>query len=223
VKNINTILAVGAVTAVCGGAEAAVVAYWNFNSLTAAPGTATVISADQGAGTIFANGSNGSSAWTSLNSNPQLTAFLGVSLNALGADPAGNALAPANSSSNGQSITISFDMTGLANLSVSYATRGTSTGFNSQSWAASVDGVNFVNIQQVTGTTSSTWSVVTLPTITMLDGSAVAFLRITFQGASSTSGNNRIDNLQLNADVIPAPGAMALLGVAGLIGSRRRR
>ena len=75
----------------------------------------------------------------------------------------------------------------------------------------------------MTGTTSTTWSVVTLPTITMLDGRAVAFLRITFQGASSASGNNRIDNLQLNADVIPAPGAMALLGVAGLIGSRRRR
>jgi MYXO-CTERM domain-containing protein len=32
-----------------------------------------------------------------------------------------------------------------------------------------------------------------------------------------------VDNLMINGTAVPAPGALALLGVAGLVGSRRRR
>jgi hypothetical protein len=39
--------------------------------------------------------------------------------------------------------------------------------------------------------------------------------------ASAASGSNRIDNIFVNA--IPAPGAVALLGLAGLAARRRRR
>ena len=42
-------------------------------------------------------------------------------------------------------------------------------------------------------------------------------------GATGSTGNNRFDNFIFSADVIPAPGAIALLGVAGLVGVRRRR
>jgi MYXO-CTERM domain-containing protein len=36
-------------------------------------------------------------------------------------------------------------------------------------------------------------------------------------------GTNRIDNILVTGNAIPAPGAVALLGVAGLVGARRRR
>jgi MYXO-CTERM domain-containing protein len=56
-----------------------------------------------------------------------------------------------------------------------------------------------------------------------LDASATAYVRLTFSGASSASGNNRLDNFIFSADAVPAPGALALLGVAGLASGRRRR
>jgi len=46
---------------------------------------------------------------------------------------------------------------------------------------------------------------------------------VTFSGATDSGGNNRLDNIQFNATAVPAPGALALLGVAGLIGARKRR
>ena len=42
-------------------------------------------------------------------------------------------------------------------------------------------------------------------------------------GAYQAGGTARVDNLMVNGTAIPAPGALALLGVAGLVGSRRRR
>jgi hypothetical protein len=42
-------------------------------------------------------------------------------------------------------------------------------------------------------------------------------------GASATNGTNRIDNIFISSGAIPAPGALALLGVAGLTGAARRR
>ena len=40
---------------------------------------------------------------------------------------------------------------------------------------------------------------------------------------SSTGGTNRIDNIFISSGAIPAPGAIALLGLAGLTGGARRR
>ena len=37
------------------------------------------------------------------------------------------------------------------------------------------------------------------------------------------AGNNRWDNIQINADAVPAPGSIALVGLAGLVAGRRRR
>ncbi len=42
-------------------------------------------------------------------------------------------------------------------------------------------------------------------------------------GTVATGGTNRIDNVIITGDVIPAPGALALLGVGGVIAGRRRR
>jgi MYXO-CTERM domain-containing protein len=42
-------------------------------------------------------------------------------------------------------------------------------------------------------------------------------------GTYTSGGTARVDNLMINGTAVPAPGALALLGVAGLVGSRRRR
>lgn len=42
-------------------------------------------------------------------------------------------------------------------------------------------------------------------------------------GAGATNGSNRIDNIFISSGAIPAPGAIALLGLAGLTGGTRRR
>lgn len=41
--------------------------------------------------------------------------------------------------------------------------------------------------------------------------------------AGATTGTNRIDNIFISSGAIPAPGAIALLGIAGLSGVSRRR
>jgi uncharacterized protein (TIGR03382 family) len=114
-------------------------------------------------------------------------------------------------------------MSGYQDLAVSYAVRGTSSGFTTHIWAWSTDGVSFTDFGSVSGTNVSTYFVATLNTLTALDNASTAFLRLTFTGATTSSGNNRLDNIQFNASAIPAPGAIALLGVAGLAAGRRRR
>ncbi|MFM7050901.1 MAG: hypothetical protein ACKOYN_02030 [Planctomycetota bacterium] len=52
------------------------------------------------------------------------------------------------------------------------------------------------------------------------NGAAISFVRISFIGDASVGGGWGFDNL--DATAIPAPGAIALLGLAGLAGRRRR-
>lgn len=218
-KNVIAFAAFAAGVATAS-ASADLVAYWNFNSLVAAPNTVTTIAADGGSGTLFADGSNGSSMWTSATSNGQFTAFSGSTLNALNGDASGLALALANLSANGYSIVFAIDMTGFSGLDISYATRGTATGFNSQVWSWSTDGANFTDFETVSGTNVTSFFTATLGTLNALDGASTAFVRLTVDGATSSAGNNRLDNVQFNA--VPGPGALALLGLAGLAGRRRR-
>jgi hypothetical protein len=48
---------------------------------------------------------------------------------------------------------------------------------------------------------------------------------VTFTGASATSGNNRLDNIQLNAVAVPEPssGALLVLGGVSLVAVRSLR
>ena len=205
-----------------GSSSAALVAYWNFNSLSAAPDTATTISADSGAGTLYANGTQGSSSWVTATSGNQWNALGGDTTNALNSDTAGNALSPVNSSANGKSFTLAFSMAGLEDLVVTFATRGTATGFNSGLWAYSNDGTTFTSAGLAsTATRNTTWALATadFSSISQLDNDGSVWIRYTLSGASSTSGNNRIDNLQVNASPVPVPEPPAFVLVAAGLGT----
>lgn len=123
---------------------------------------------------------------------------------------------------NGATMTITFSMADLADPILTYASQRTSTGFNANQLAWSTDGVNFTDFGS-TYAPASSFALVSfdLSTVDALDNAPTVTLRLTVNGASSVSGNNRFDNIQINA--IPTPGTVALLGLGGLIIARRRR
>lgn len=215
-KKILVLAALAAVSMV-GNAHADLIAHWNFNSLSittaSAPGVGgvpTSIASDSGSATLSLTG------WTGL-----VDDFGGSTLNAQFGDPAEESLSLVSNAGNGSYIQLSFSMAGYTDLEVAFATRGTSTGYSTGQWSFSTDGVNFTNFGASTATTSTTFAVASVST-TALDNEATAFLRYTLSGATSTTGNNRIDNLTLTA--VPEPGsALVLFGSVIGFGLLRRR
>ena len=221
---IPTLLALATLGAT-GTSTAALVAYWNFNGLliatAGAPGTGTVptsIDADLGSGTV------GLSTWGGL-----VDDFGGATQNAIVPDASGASLSLlAGGSSaplpgNDTFITISFSMAGFEDPVITFDTRGTSTGFDTGLWSWSTNGLDFTPVDGVntaTRTTSFAKAMVDLSDVGGLDGAPNVFLRYALSGATTGSGNNRIDNLQVNA--IPEP-SVALLGALGALSLLRRR
>ena len=202
-------------------AKAEVIAYWNFNSLSiataSAPGTGgvpTTIAADQGSGTLSL------ADWTGL-----VDDFVGSTLNALNGDPGEESLSLISNAGNGSFIQVSFSMAGFTDLEVSFATRGTSSGFDAGQWSYSTDGTTFFDFGGNTATRVGSFAIASAGTTNGLDNVSTAFLRYTLDGATTASGNNRIDNLQLNATAIPEPSSLAVLGLisAGVAVRRRRK
>ncbi len=232
-KKTFTLVALVAATLTTANAQV-LVAGWDFQTTTTGgtaaasnPGAPLVYTANFGTGTLFLDGSNGSSTWTSLATSPQVTAFSGTAVNAgtgfsvVTTSPA--SLGIANSSANGFAMVFAFSMAGLSDLSVSYASQRTGTGFTGNQWAHSTDGVTFTNFGSSIVPAGS-FAVITLPTVTALNNDSTVFLRYTVEGASSTAGNNRLDNIQFNA--IPEPSTWALIGLGlgfALWSIRRRR
>ncbi len=249
---MKSIIVIAGLTALVGSsASAALVAAWDFQTTTnggtaasASPTTPNFFNANFGSGGLYLDGTNGSSLWfvpATGSTGTELNSFSGTALNAdvgigMSTTTSGTAcLAVVGGASNGaggflangKSMVFAFSMAGMQNLDISYATQRTGTGFTSQVWEYSTDGTNWFAVGSNNSIQSSfalgTGSTTSFAGISGLDGAATAFLRLTVTGATSGTGNNRIDNVIFNADVVPSPGVLALLGVAGVVGSRRRR
>ena len=185
---------------VCTTFAQTTIASWNFDELVVAPGTINVIPASTGTGTIFLDGTNGSSLWTSTTPNPQLTSFGGLNSVAC--------LAIANNSANGYFIVFGVSTTGLENINLAFQTRGTSTGFNSHTWGYSLDGITFTDLAgNNTAINTSTYTLQTIDysAITALNNQTMVYLRLTVNGATNTSGNNRFEDVVITGT---APGAL---------------
>ncbi len=230
--------------------SAGMIAQWDFQTTTnggtalaGAPLTPKLLVANFGTGSLYLNGTNGSSDFfepATGTTNTEINAFGGTTLNATGSmstvttSPAalaivgGAASVPAGTfGANGKSMVFRFSMSGLSNLSVSYAVQRTASGFTTQQWDYSADGTTWSSAATITGIGASfaggtTNVAATLGVASGLNNAANAYMRVTFTGATSSTGNNRMDNFQFNADAIPAPGAVALIGLAGLVSRRRR-
>ena len=233
------IMALVAGMACAGSASADLVAYWNYNASTAgvSGGLGTLdqsypFQANAGAGQITTNFTINTVAGTTAQNTGDLGTFGGDLGNALFGDPAGGALAMRAGSgvsgspitNNGKYVQFELNLGGYASdVVLSYATRNTATGFQTQTWSYSTDGVTFTNFQVVSGLTT-TFAVKTVDFgAANLGGAASAIFRVTFDGATNTGGNNRMDNVQFNATAVPVPGTLALVGVGALAVARRRR
>ena len=190
------------------------IAIWNFND--------SDLVVDHGAGTMTSN----------FNVTNILFAA-GTTNNARIGDAAGQALSLQGGTSNGnngRNITFNVDTTGFSNIVVSFATQGTGTGFNSNQFQYSVDGVNFIDFGSPYVPAAAFGSlpvIFTLTGIIGLNNNPNAAFRIVFNGATSSTGNNRLDNFVVegSSTTIPEPATMFLLatGLGGLFGLKYKK
>lgn len=170
-----------------------------------------------------------------LNSNFNLTNLVftlgGSTLNARFGDVAGQSLGLQAGSAlvnNTRYISMTVSTVGYANIVISFASQATSTGFNNNKLQYSLDGITFFDFGSAYSP-PSTYGVFTfdLSSIAGLNNNPNAAFRIVFDGASSSAGNNRIDNLVVEGQsiVIPEPASVVLLslGLGGYVASRLRR
>ncbi|WP_299437124.1 ExeM/NucH family extracellular endonuclease [uncultured Rhodospira sp.] len=110
---------------------------------------------------------------------------------------AGGSLSVVGDDNNGSAFAIRADLSGWEDIEVSWAQRGTSTGFSARTVEVSTDGVTFTEVYSDSGALSSSWTIETADIGALLDDAENAIIRFTVDGASSNSGNNRFDNIQL--------------------------
>lgn len=210
-----TLVLITLFSGVSGVTAQTLIAGWDFQTITtggtaaaASPATPKVYSSNFGLGTIFFEGTNGSSNWfvpASGSSGTELNGFGGTAINAgpgfSVVTSGASALALVGGTAqaaNGKSAVFTINMTGYINLNVTYAAQRTTSGFTTHFWEYSTNGAIWTPVTTIS-TIPASFGVLTLPTITGLDGSATALLRLTVNGATTSTGNNRLDNIQFNA------------------------
>jgi len=183
---------------------------WTFDDLPAKPNTPKRIAADYhlldtvSEAMLFCDGTWQSSDFLSTSGNAtELDAFNGTTVGDPRPNPrAGRAIAFANITANGKSAVFKFPTKGYFNLALSMAVQRTATGFNSHEWEWSLDGENYILIENtatcplVAG--SFVLTTLDLRGIDELNDQNEVFLRLTLNGATGPTGNNRIDNITLH-------------------------
>ena len=212
----------------------------NGTAVDVSPSIPKVYAANFGSGTLYLDGSNFSSNWfvpLTGSSSTELNGFSGSSVNTTGNGFSATTTSPAalgllggaSNASNEKSIVFKFSMAEKKDLLISFSAQRTSTGFTTQTWEYSSNGSTWVTIKTLSSSTAGSGStavysgdikdtfsstgIITLPTVTGLDNTAISYVRVTFSGATSSSSNNRLDNIQLNATssapVVLVSGALA--------------
>jgi hypothetical protein len=214
----NLICAVLIFLAASYSANADELAVWNFNdsNLNVDRGSGTLTTNIIAANILFAAGTT---------NNARLGDLAGQALNLQGGTGTAN---------NGRNLTFNVSTLGFSNIVVSFATQGTSTGFNSNQFQYSLDGLTFIDFGPPYVPLSAFGSVpvvFTLSSILGLNNNPNAAFRIVFNGATSATGTNRIDNFVIEGttstipESIPEPMSAVLLlsGLGGLYKFRKKR
>jgi DNA/RNA endonuclease YhcR with UshA esterase domain len=197
-----------------GGASVAqaqsLVAYWDQNS-NALPPPATgngflpasfPQAASLGTGNLRLMNFNDSLASTG--AYVYIQSFGGTTTNAQTGVIAGGSLSPQgglNNSNNGMHIDLQVSLSNYQNPVLSYARQRTSTGFSSHTISYSTDGINFTQ-HEVDSVLPTSFGLKTFSFngVSALTNAATVTFRITLNGATAATGNNRIDNITVVAD-----------------------
>lgn len=235
------------VLALCAIASADNIAYWSLNDGTQVDPNSSLwrinplgtvdnkleYSRDIGTGvarlsTWMPPGDPAAGDLVGVNGGPQnnnFGSYTGTTLNVI--DPniiAGGSLSILGSDNNNHYFLLELD-DAIADCVLTYATRGTSTGFDTHWFDYSTDGgATWTAWGTLAANKTSTWTVSTADfgdVFASTSGSNINLIRISLTGASSTNGNNRFDNILITGTIIPEPAGF-LLGLV-LVGLARRR
>jgi hypothetical protein len=222
-----------ALFAAAGAAHSAVIAQWNI--VTAFPsGTGNVPT-----GVSYSVGAADTGALTTgteLRAQKALIASTYTS-------PAGNGSQfsfSANNWSLGDYYEATVSTAGYETISLSWDQARSSTGPSSFDLLMSVDGgTSFATLLDNYGVSQSggggspgTWSssgprnalyTTTVSIGAVANNQSSVIFRFVSQATTAASGSSRIDNVSVEGTLIPAPGALALVGLGGLVATRRRR
>ena len=220
-KSLSSLLIASAVIATASAASADVIAGWSIPTAVTATTAATYsygaanLGAQVSGSMLSGTHSSASTAWSS---------------------PAGNGSTYALSSNGwnvGDYYQISLATTGYSAVSVAWDQTRSSTGPAGFEAVLSVDGGSTFSSLGSYTVNQVSWSA-TVPVTTSSFGSVASAadnqasviirFKVVTAGTSTTTGTNRIDNISVNGTVVPVPtpGAIALIGVAGLVARRRR-
>ena len=118
-----------------------------------------------------------------------------------------------------RAMVLQFNLSILQDPVLTFSSHRTGTGFQSNQVAYSTDGTSYTDFGSPYSPVNGSFGLLTFDfsAINVLDGASTAFIKITFSGGTNSSGNNRIDNIQLNA-VPEAPAALLGVAVCGMVG-----
>ncbi len=217
-----SLFAAGLASIVASAASADVIAGWSMPTAVAASTT----------GATYSYGAANSGALVS----GSMLSGTHSSASTVWSSPAGNGSTYALSSNAwnvGDYYQISLATTGYFSVSVAWEQTRSSTGPAGFEAVLSVDGGSTFSSLGSYTVNQVSWSA-TVPVTTSSFGSlasaadnqasVIIRFKVVTAGTSTTTGTNRIDNISVNGAVlpVPSPGAVALVGLAGLVARRRR-
>lgn len=240
-KKIIAFISLGAAFASAASAQS-IVAFWSQNSNNLTPSgfgftpDSFPQSPDEGSGSItLSNFDTSTTNNGSVDVYTYIASFAGTTVNALPNYASGGSLSPQVGSddgggifsNNGMNIDFSVNTVGLSEISISWAQRGTASGFTSRAFAYSSNGgTDFTEFANDSGALGSwTTTAYDLSSVSALDDNASVVFRITLDGGTGSTGNNRFDNILVTA-AIPEPSTYAtMLGLLtlGFVAYRRRK
>lgn len=118
----------------------------------------------------------------------------------------GNAYCPASSAGNGSHLDFLCSTVGWRDITVDFQTRGSGTGFSQGTWSWSTNGTTFTQVPGVNTATQNTAfaaRTVDFSAFAALNNASTVVLRYTLSGATSTNGNNRIDDFSIRGTPLP--------------------
>ncbi len=232
----SLLVAVAASAAFAGVASASVITQWDFNDAVESSGG--TLTPSTGAGTASLVGANTGTFGSGVGSSDTAGATFNDSWLT-------TTYAAQGTGSNSRGVRFDVSTVGYNNISFCFDQRNSNTA--SRYWLVeySLDGSSFSSAGLAGG---GVYAVTVggvfvngfnfdMSTIVGADNNASFAVRITAifapgtsayattsgTGTYGTTGTARWDMVTMKGDVVPGPGALALLGVAGVLGSRRRR